>query len=259
MKLQRPGAGSAFTLVELLVVIAIIGILAALLLPTLSRSMQKARQIECANNVRQIGIALQGYLTENHAYPLWVNFTSVTNVDLWEQTLQKSELGPANTNHFSQWLQQGVWKCPNANRPDNYWSLGYVSYGYNAEGMIRVRGDTNGLGLGGHSFRLETHSPPVNESEVVNPTEMIALGDGFVGDNGMIFDGVGLISRTYGTTDSGGSTARAFARHQGKANMDFCDGHIESPTLQFLFADTSDAALVRWNRDHLPHREKLSP
>jgi prepilin-type processing-associated H-X9-DG protein len=45
----------------------------------------------------------------------------------------------------------------------------------------------------------------------------------------------------------------------GKANVVFCDGHIESPTLSFLFADTSDAALARWNRDHLPHREKLSP
>jgi prepilin-type processing-associated H-X9-DG protein len=48
-------------------------------------------------------------------------------------------------------------------------------------------------------------------------------------------------------------------RHQDKANVVFCDGHVESPTLQFLFEDTSDAALARWNRDHLPHREKLSP
>jgi prepilin-type processing-associated H-X9-DG protein len=55
------------------------------------------------------------------------------------------------------------------------------------------------------------------------------------------------------------STKRSFARHQGKANVVFCDGHVESPTLQFLFEDTSDDALVRWNRDHLPHREKLSP
>jgi prepilin-type processing-associated H-X9-DG protein len=51
----------------------------------------------------------------------------------------------------------------------------------------------------------------------------------------------------------------AYAPHQGKANVVFCDGHVESPTLPFLFADTSDAALSRWNRDHLPHREKLSP
>jgi hypothetical protein len=45
----------------------------------------------------------------------------------------------------------------------------------------------------------------------------------------------------------------------GQANVIFCDGPVESPTLKFLFEDTSDAALVRWNRDHLPHREKLSP
>jgi len=43
------------------------------------------------------------------------------------------------------------------------------------------------------------------------------------------------------------------------ANVTFCDGHVESPTLKFLFEDTSDEALSRWNRDHLPHREKLSP
>jgi prepilin-type processing-associated H-X9-DG protein len=47
--------------------------------------------------------------------------------------------------------------------------------------------------------------------------------------------------------------------HQGKANVILCDGHVESPPLKFLFEDTRDAAFVRWNRDHLPHREKLSP
>ena len=55
---------------ELLVVIAIIGILAALLLPALSRSLQRARQIHCVNNVRQLGIILQGFVSDNHVYPL---------------------------------------------------------------------------------------------------------------------------------------------------------------------------------------------
>ena len=46
--------------------------------------------------------------------------------------------------------------------------------------------------------------------------------------------------------------------------MVFCDGHVESPTLTFLFADTRDAALRRWKSlqtttNHLPHRERLAP
>jgi prepilin-type processing-associated H-X9-DG protein len=48
-------------------------------------------------------------------------------------------------------------------------------------------------------------------------------------------------------------------RHQDKAKVLFCDGHVESPTLQFLFEDTGDEALSPWNRDHLPHLEKLAP
>ena len=41
--------------------------------------------------------------------------------------------------------------------------------------------------------------------------------------------------------------------------MVFCDGHVESPTLQFLFTDTSAAALIRRNRDHQSHRDRLVP
>jgi len=230
----------AFTLVELLVVIGIVAVLAALLLPVVLSSKHKAQRVQCVGNLRQLGIGLQSFVADNHSYPSGISGTNSEIPGAWMEQLQRGGFDEAKPK--TNFLTEGVWRCPTAKVAAT--TSVPVCYGYNAFGSLRIGNPTNALGLLGRYASAQLLFQPIHESEVVVPSDMIAIGDSVV--VGAVF----LMRRELSYLDQDG---RATARHQGKLNMVFCDGHVESPSLASLFVDTNSAALARWNRDHQPH------
>src|ERR1700722_2609118 len=117
---RRPGPREAVTLIEMLVVIAIIGILAALLLPVLSRTKDKALRVSCASNLHQIGIAWATYTSDHNAL-LPCNWPSGSNP--W-RTAEACRVTPGTSPGPT--LPPPANLTSTAGIPDGMWNLGLL-------------------------------------------------------------------------------------------------------------------------------------
>lgn len=236
LALPRNLSARAFTLIELLVVLAIIAILAALLLPGLSRAKDAGRSAACKSNLHQIGIALNLYTSEFQKYPVWITPDQI----IWD-----AKLLPFAANN------RDLFACPANNRAPRWTnSVGppvpNPSYGYNLAGSGRYF-PPNGLSLGldGDSRNL-TRPTYLPESGVKVPSDMVAIADATPGAGGDDHDADDVYPVNL--------LAELAPRHNRGANAVFCDDHVEYAKLTAWLKKT-DGARQRWNNDHQPHPE----
>lgn len=256
---QRRIRVQAFTLIELMVVVGVIAILATLSSVGLIQAKQKARSMACTSNLRQQGIWLAGFMAENDSFPLGNNDRPVrypNHGDSWSASLRR-------IGGYSDVIEGGapgdVFDCPSAIPPANtVANAGFIDYGYNSDGIIGRVGDTS-LGLGGTGGEDNAvYAPPVTVSMVVNPSQMIGVGDSFLGWGSEIMEGRNLfIGLRNGIQSREGETEHSLRRHQKRGNYVFCDGHVESLPIKSLYFEAKDSLSRLWTRDNQPHAERF--
>ena len=280
--------GAGFTLIELLVVIAIIAILAALLLPALSRAKEQAYMTTCRSNLRQWGQALEMYADDFHLYPPY----SMSDLEggqavMWHERLQRYTAAQMQTRIVGTGVPSSVGlsiaDCPSYYRMGgNSFPDGVGSYGYNVMGY----GWGPTLGLGGDG--LGTFPPGgvpgpadvrlIRDAEVLVPSDMIAFADAVLEDYGAapgypeiwgtmhlsvsanILALLAIKSPLVNPADPSVVTAVNCMkmRHRGMWDVVFCNAHVESLKPAALWDPRVDNVVRRWNRDHQPHRDTFT-
>ena len=216
---SRPAreGGDAFTLVELLVVIAVLAVLAILILPAVARSLDSARSVQCAGNLRQLGIAVGQFADDNgDRFPRSQHSAAAYRDIPWERSVA-ARLGSSDAKWKN--LLKGVYHC----RADGRWSA--LSYGLNVYFELGPEDDYQGKPA---TWRRRADVPRADV------TVLFAENASFADH---IMPNFWDAAKEAEDVDSG--------RHRGEANYAFVDGHVARAPFAEIYEPTK--GLDRWN------------